>query len=55
MVDRGFLISEDLKQVGVSLNIPAFLVGRAQLTKAEVKESQTIAFVRIHVESNIVN
>ena len=53
MADRGFLISDDLEKVGVSLNIPAFLNGRDQLTKAEVKESQSIASVRIHVERAI--
>ena len=50
MTDRGFLIHEELKKIGVSLNKPAFLGERQQLTKAEVKESQTIALVRIHVE-----
>lgn len=53
MADRGFLIEDDLKQYGVKLNIPAFLKGRDQLTSAEVKESQTIASVRIHVERAI--
>ena len=53
MADRGFLIEDDLKQFGVKLNIPAFLKGRDQLTSAEVKESQTIAAVRIHVERAI--
>ena len=59
MADRGFLIHEDVKKIGVTLNIPAFLNGREKLTKAEVKESQTIASVRIHVdwwgESNPAN
>ena len=36
-----------------SLNIPAFLDGREQLIKGEVKESQSIASVRIHVERAI--
>ena len=53
MADRGFTIDEELKQLKVELNIPAFLGGRGQLTKAEVKESQTIASVRIHVEQAI--
>ena len=35
------------------MNILSFLGGRAQLTEAEVKESQTIASVRIHVERGI--
>ena len=53
MADRGFTISEDLSPLGVKLNIPCFLEGREQLTAAEVKESQTIASVRIHVERAI--
>ena len=37
----------------MTLNIPAFLGGRNQLTKNEEIESQTIASVRIHVERDI--
>ena len=50
MADRGFTKHNELARVGVSLNIPAFLGGRDYLTEAEVKASQTIAFVHIHVE-----
>lgn len=50
MADRGFTIDEELK---VNLNIPAFLGGRIHSTKTEVKESQTIALVRIHAERAI--
>ena len=53
MADRGFTIEEDLKPLNVALNIPSFLRGRSQLNIAEVKESQTIASVRIHVERAI--
>ena len=53
MADRGFKIDEELKQLKVNLKILAFLGARNQLTKAEVKESQTIASVRIHVERAI--
>ena len=53
MADRGFTIQEELNPLKVRLNIPAFLSGRDQLTKAEVKESQCIASVRIHVERAI--
>ena len=42
MADRGFTIESDLKELKVNLNIPSCLGGRAQLTAAEVKESQTI-------------
>ena len=52
MADRGFTIESDLK-LKVDLNIPSFLGRRAQLTSAEVKESQTIVSVRIHVERAI--
>ena len=53
MADRGFTIEEELKPLKVKLNIPAFLDGREQLSENEVKESQTIASVRIHVERAI--
>ena len=53
MADRGFVIYDELKELGVVLNIPCFLAGRDQLTAAEVKESQSIASVRIHVERAI--
>ena len=43
----------ELPRVGVSLNFPAFLGCRDYLTKAEVKTSQTIASVHIHVERAI--
>ena len=42
-----------LERVDVDLNIPSFLGGRAQLRAVEVKESQTIASVSIHVERAI--
>ena len=53
MADRGFTIQNELAPLNFKLNIPLFLGGRAQLTEAEVKESQTIASVRIHVERTI--
>ena len=53
MADRGFTIDDLLQPLGVSLNIPAFLSGRSQLSHNEVTESQTIAAVRIHVERAI--
>ena len=53
MADMEFTIHDELARVGVSLNIPAFLGGRDYLTKAEVKASQIIASVRIHVEKAI--
>ena len=53
MADRGFTIESDLKELKVDLNIPSFLGGRAQLTAAKVKESQSTASVRIHIEHAI--
>ena len=53
MADRGFTIDEELKQLKVDLNIPAFFGGRSRLTKDEVKESQTTASVQIHVKRAI--
>ena len=53
MADRGFTIEDDLKPFNVKLNIPAFLDNRDQLSHEEIKESQTIASVRIHVERAI--
>lgn len=53
MADRGFMIEKELEALNVKLNIPAFLAGRNQMNENEVKESQTIASVRIHVERAI--
>ena len=50
MADRGFVIYDELKEIGAVLNIPCFQTGRHQLTVAEVKQSQSIASVRIPVE-----
>ena len=43
MADRGFVISNELKELGVVLDILCLLAARDQLTAAEVKESHTIA------------
>ena len=55
MADRGFVIYDELKEPGVVLNIPCFLAGRdlQTSTAAEVKESPSIASIRIHVERAI--
>lgn len=53
MADQGFTIEKELEPLNVRLNIPSFLMGRSQLTEDEVKESQSIASVRIHVERAI--
>ena len=47
MANRDFTIADDLKALNVELNIPAFLSGKDQLTKAEIKESQSHLFVHM--------
>ena len=53
MADRGFTITEMLKDIGVDLNIPPFMEGREQLPAKEVQQGRHIASVRIHVERAI--
>ena len=53
MADRGFTIKDMLKDIGIELNIPPFMEGRAQLPVEEVQEGRRIASVRIHVERAI--
>ena len=53
LLDCGFTMENDLKELKIDFNILSFLAGRAQLMAAAVKESQTIASVRIHVECAI--
>ena len=53
MADRGFLIKDYLKPLGVGLEIPNFLKGRDQFTINETVKSQQIANERIHVERMI--
>ena len=53
MANRGFVIYDELKELGVVINIPCFLARRDQLTATEVKESESIASVRIPVERAI--
>ena len=49
---RGFTIKL-LDFLGVILNIPAFSVGKDQVSHDEVTENSAIAAVRIHVERAI--
>lgn len=51
LADKGFLI-RDLLPSGVSLNIPPFL-NTAQFTPAQIKQTESIARARIHVERAI--
>ena len=51
MSDRGFNLSEELKELGVELIIPDFKGrDRSQLTRGECESSENIAKARIHVE-----
>lgn len=52
MADWGFLIPDYLENIRVSLIYQFSLNGCEQLTKAEVKESQAIALVRIYQVTN---
>ena len=54
MADRGFTISIELEQRGVTTILPAFLgKDRAQLTGQEVHKSRRVAEARVHVERAI--
>ena len=53
MAGGEFTIQNELTPLKVELNNLSFLGGRAHLTEAEVKESQTIASVGIHVKTAI--
>ena len=52
MADKGFTV-EDLLPLGVSLNIPPFFRSKGQISPQEVVETQSIAFLCIHVERAI--
>ncbi|XP_077557427.1 uncharacterized protein LOC144172661 [Haemaphysalis longicornis] len=52
MADKGFKIADLLEEKGVSLNIPPFLQN-GKLSEQEVRETQEIASLRIHVERRI--
>ena len=53
MADKGFNVNDLLTKRQVSLNIPPYLSHNAQLSPQQVKETQKIARVRIHVERAI--
>lgn len=50
MADRGFIIKDQLCEIGVELNIPLFLEGRQQLPLDEVQKGRQIVSLMIHVE-----
>lgn len=51
MVDRGFLIADELANAGIEMIRPDFLYER--FTKTQVEESTRIASARVHVERRI--
>ena len=53
MADKGFRIRKLLDAKGVTLNLPPFRNNMQPFTPAEVKETEEIASVRIHVERAI--
>ena len=50
MADKGFNIEEDLKKLGLQLNIPPFRKEKPQFNEDEVIKTQTTVKHRIHVE-----
>ena len=53
MADRGFVINGLLEHLECTLNIPPFLNNQGQFSEDQVKETQEIANLRIHVERAI--
>ncbi|XP_068696486.1 uncharacterized protein [Montipora foliosa] len=53
MADKGFDIQNDLKKLGLQLNIPPFLKDKVGFEEDDVIKTQTIARHRIHVERAI--
>ena len=53
MADKGFDIEDDLKNIGLRLNIPPFLKESPQFNESEVIKTQAIAKHRIYVERAI--
>lgn len=53
MADKGFLIKDLLSEIQVSLVIPPFLGPSGHFTADEVRKTQAIARLRIHVERAI--
>ena len=53
MADRGFVLNDLLEPLGCTLNIRPFLNNQGQFSEDQVKETQEIANLRIHVERAI--
>ena len=50
MADKGFTIKKVLNEKQVTLNIPPFLSSKKQFTPSEIKETEQIVKLRIHIE-----
>lgn len=53
MADKGFLIDQELENVGLKLNIPPFVHSNRQMPSCDVSKTKSIAHHRIHVERAI--
>lgn len=53
LVDKGFQIQDIADQLGVTLNMPAFVGSKDQLTASEVFLTQSIVSERIYIERAI--
>ena len=53
LVDKGFTIQDLAEPLGVTVNMPAFVGNRSQMTSEEVYHTQIIASERIHIERAI--
>lgn len=53
MVDKGFLIENDLDEIGLRVNIPPFAQSNKQMSATDVTKTKKIAAHRVHVERAI--
>lgn len=53
MVDKGFLIREEIERLGLKLFIPHFAPGSGQMSAGDVAMTRKIAKHRVHVERAI--
>ena len=53
MVDKGFQIDEEIKQIGLKLNIPPLASSSSQMKPSDVMFTRKIASHRVHIERAI--
>ena len=53
MVDKGFLIKDEIEKLGLRLYIPPFAPGAGQMSAGDVALTKKIASHRVHVERAI--